>query len=99
MPIINDAVFTDGTKPSIELQGRNFRPGETEIWVGDIPLKKLKYDDRYLIANGMYKRVSSVDKKLTKRIPERTWVKFEIRVPRTGQVSPAFEFRRKRPVA
>src|SRR6185503_3596351 len=69
MPIINDAVFTDGAKPSIELQGRNFRPGESEIWVDDISLKKLKYDDRYLIANGMYKRVSSIDKKLTKRIP------------------------------
>ena len=99
MPIINDAVFTDGTKPSIELQGRNFRPGESEIWVGDLALKKLKYDDRYLITSGMYKRVSSVDKKLTKRIPDRTWVTFEIRVPRTGQVSPKFEFRRKKPLA
>lgn len=101
MPIINDAVFTEGTegsKPSIELHGRNFRPGQTEVWVNNMALSKIKYEDRYFIGNGMYKRVASLDKKLTKRIPERTWVKFEIRMPRTGQVSPGFDFKRKKPI-
>jgi hypothetical protein len=99
MPIINGATFTEADKPSIEIAGRNFRPSETEIWVADVPLKKLKYEDRYFTGNGMFKRVTSLDKKLTKRIPDRTWVKFEIRVPRTGQVSPAFDFKRKKPLS
>ena len=99
MPIINGATFTEADRPSIELAGRNFRPGETEIRVDGIALKKIQYQDRYFTGNGMYKHVTSVDKKLHKRIPDRTWVKFEIRVPRTGQVSPGFEFRRKKPLS
>lgn len=99
MPIVNNAVFTEGDRPSIELSGRNFRPDETEIWVGDIPLKKLQYQDKYFTGNGMYKHVTSVDKKLNKRIPDRTWVTFTIHIPRTGQISPGFDFRRKKPAA
>ena len=98
MPIINGVTFTEAEKPSLELAGRNFRPGETEIWVDNAALKKIRYEDRYFTGNGMYKRVTSVDKKLNKRIPDRTRVKFEIRIPRTGQVSPGFEFRRKKPL-
>jgi subtilase family protein/Big-like domain-containing protein len=97
MPIINDVIFTEGDRPTIELAGRNFRPGETEIWVGDLTLRKIQYEDRYFTGNGAYKRVISVDKKLNKRFPDRTWVRLEVHIPRTGQISPAFEFRRKRP--
>ena len=99
MPIVNDAIFTEGDRPSIDLVGRYFRPGETEIWVADIALKKLQYQDRYFTGDSMYKRVTSVDKKLNKRVPDRTWVKFEIRIARTGQISPGFEFRRKKPLS
>jgi len=99
MPIINAATFTEGDRPEIELAGRNFRPGETEIWVGDLALRKIKYEDKYFSGNGTYKRVSSIDKKLNKRIPDRTLVRFEVHLPRTGQISPAFEFRRKKPTS
>jgi hypothetical protein len=99
MPIINGATFTEGEKPSIELAGRNFRPNEIEIWVGNAALRKIRFEERYFTGNGMYKRVTSVDKKLNKRIPDRTRVKFEIRIPRTGQISPGFEFRRKKPLS
>jgi hypothetical protein len=81
------------------LAGRNFRPDETEIWVDDGWLKKVQFQDRYFTGNGMYKRVSSFDKKLNKRVPDRTWVKVVVKLPRTGQVSPAFDFRRKRPLS
>ncbi len=99
MPIINGATFTEGDRPSIELAGRNFRPDETEIWVGDTALRKIQYQERYFTGNGAYKRITSVDKKLNKRVPDRTWVKFEVHIPRTGQVSPGFEFRRKKPTS
>jgi hypothetical protein len=102
MPIVNGATFSEATdldRASIQLAGRNFRPGETEIWVSGVALKKIRYEDKHRIGDGMYKRVTSVDKKLTKRVPDRTWVKFEIRVPRTGQVSPGFDFKRRKPLA
>jgi hypothetical protein len=97
MPIINGAAYVEGDRPEMQINGRNFRSDETEIWVSGIALKKLRYEEKYYIGNGMYKKVSSVDKKLNKRVPDRKWVTFEIRVPRTGQVSPGFDFKRKRP--
>ncbi len=99
MPIINDAFFTEGDRPTFELAGRNFRIDETEIWVSDVPLKKIQYQDRYFTGNGTYKHVSSVDKKLNKRVPDRKLVKVEVRLPRTGQVSPAIDFKRKKPLS
>ena len=99
MPIINDASFTEGEKPNIELAGRNFRIEETEIWVSGVPLRKIQYQDRYFTGDSTYKRVSSFDKKLNKRVPDRTLVKIEVRLPRTGQVSPAIEFKRKKPLS
>jgi len=99
MPIINAASFTEGERPFVELAGRHFRAGEMEIWVGELSLRKLQYDDRYFTGNNTYKRVVSVDKKIHKRVPDRTWVKFEIHIPATGQVSPGFDFRRKKPLA
>jgi hypothetical protein len=99
MPIINDAVFTEGAKPGLELSGRNFRSAESEIWVSDIGLRKIQYEDRYFTGNGTYKHVLSFDKKLSKRVPDRTWVRFEIHNPTTRQVSPGFDFRRKKPTS
>jgi hypothetical protein len=99
MPIINDAIFTEGDRPEFELAGRNFRDGETEIWVDGAPLKKIQFKDRYFTGNTTYKRVSSTDKKVSKRVPDRTWVKVSVRLSTTGQVCPAFDFRRKRPLS
>jgi Subtilase family/Bacterial Ig domain len=99
MPIINDAIFTEGDKPELELAGRNFRTDNTEIWVDGVPLRKIQFQDKYFTGNSMYKRVSSFDKKLSKRVPDRTWVKFEVHLVTTGQVSPSFAFRRKKPSA
>ena len=97
LPFINSVTYNEGDKPEFELSGRNFRIGETEIWVDDTPLKKLQYVDRYFTGNGTYKHISSFDKKLNKRVPDRTWVKVVVKIPRTGQASPAVDFRRKRP--
>jgi len=99
MPIINSATFTEGDKPVLELAGRNFRIGETEIWVDGTPLRKLQFDDKYFTGNTTYKHIASVDKKVSKRVPDRTWVKIDVRLPRTGQISPVFSFRRKKPLA
>ena len=99
MPIINDAIFTEGDRPQFELAGRNFRRDETEIWVDGTRLKKIQFNERYSTGNATYKRISSTDKKLSKRVPDRTWVKIDVRLPRTGQISPVFSFRRKKPLA
>ena len=83
----------------IELQGRNFRIGETEIWVEGLPLKKIQFKDQYFSGNGTSKRVSSIDKKLFKRVQAGALVTIEVRIPKTGQISPGFDFKRKKPKA
>ena len=98
MPIINGATVTEGDRLELEIAGRNFRPAETEIWIGEFSLRKLQYDDRYFTGNGMYKHVSSFDKKMNKRVPDRILVRIEVRNPTTGQVSPVFQFKRKKPI-
>jgi subtilase family protein/Big-like domain-containing protein len=99
MPIINAATFKEEAPMEIELLGRNFRMGETEIWVEGVPLKKIQFKDQYFSGNGTSKRVSSVDKKLNKRVKFGTLLTLEVRLPRTGQVSPGFDFKRKKPKA
>jgi hypothetical protein len=99
MPIINSATFKEEAPMELELQGRNFRMGETEILVDGLRLKKIQFKDQYFSGNGTSKRVSSVDKKIFKRVPDRTLVTVEVRLPRTGQVSPGFDFKRKKPRA
>lgn len=96
-PIINEAAYNEADRPELELKGRNFRDGETEIWVDGTQLKKIRFDEKYNTGEGTFKKVSSVDKKLNKRFPDRTWVRIEVRLPKTGQVSPSFDFKRKKP--
>ncbi|HSB11546.1 MAG TPA: S8 family serine peptidase, partial [Blastocatellia bacterium] len=69
MPIINEVTYNEGDRAEVELKGRNFRPGETEIWVDGVQLKKIRFDDKYSTGDGTFKKVSSVDKKLNKRFP------------------------------
>ncbi len=97
MPIITQVTFNgdDSDKPELELKGRNFRIGEAEIYVDGVRLKKIRYAEDS-DGNGMCRRISSVDRKLNKRAPLRKEVSIEVRVPRTGQVSPAFTFRRRK---
>ena len=99
MPIINAATFREEAPMEIELQGRNFRIGETEIWVEGLPLKKIQFKDQYFSGNGTSKRVSSVDKKLFKRVQAGALLTLEVRLPKTGQISPGFDFKRKKPKA
>ena len=97
MPIINAANYIEGDRPEFEVFGRNFRPAETEVWVDDVLLKKIQFQDKYFTGNGMYKRLSSLDKKLNKRVPDRSWVKIVVKLPTTGQESPPLTFKRKKP--
>ena len=96
MPIITDVSYNDGSKPQLEISGRNFRNDEIEIYVDGKQLKKTRWDDKFYEGNGMSRKVFSADKKLNKRVPLHQDVMIEIKVPKSGQVSPAFEFRRRR---
>jgi hypothetical protein len=97
MPIITDVSYNDGDKPRLEVSGRNFRHDETEVYVNGKKLKKIQWEDKFKEGNGMSRKVYSADKKIKKRVPLHEDVTIELRVPKTGQVSPAFEFRRRRP--
>ena len=101
LPIITEAKFIaaegEGGQNKLEVYGRQFRLDDTTLFVDGIKLKKLKFEDKCSSDDGRCKKVISVDKKLLKRLPEGTFVDLEIRLGATGQVSPKFQFKRKRP--
>jgi subtilase family protein/Big-like domain-containing protein len=97
LPIIVKAEYIEGSKPELRLSGRFFRVDETEIWVDGKQLKKIRFDETFATGNGTSKKISSKDKKLHKRLPIRKRVTIEVRIPKSGQVSPGFEFKRKLP--
>jgi hypothetical protein len=97
LPIITGVEFIEGKKLELRLFGRNFRIGDTEIWVDGAPLKKISFLEKAETGKGTSKRVSSKDKKLNKHVPIRKRVMIEVRTPKSGQVSPGFEFKRKLP--
>ena len=66
---------------------------------GGSVIRQYLNDEKYYTGEGTSKKVSSVDKKLSKRFPDRTWVKIDVRIPKSGQISPQFEFKRKKPAA
>jgi hypothetical protein len=98
LPIITDATFVTGTdgKSSVDISGRSFRKGNTEVYVDGILLKKIKYDDK-CDEQGRCKKLSSLDKKIKNRFPEGRLVNIQIKIASTGQNSPKFEFKRKKP--
>ncbi|MFY9610545.1 MAG: S8 family serine peptidase, partial [Blastocatellia bacterium] len=97
LPIITGVEYIEGSKPELRLSGRFFRNGETEIWVDGTKLKKIRFEEKFSTGKGTSKKVSSLDKKLHKRVPIRKRVMIEVRIPKSGQVSPGFEFKRKLP--
>jgi hypothetical protein len=100
LPIITDANFKipeDGGKPELEVFGRKFRLGETQIYVDGRKMKKIKFREKCDEADGTCKKISSQDKKIHKWVREGETVIIEVKLTRTGQVSPAFEWKRKRP--
>ena len=99
MPIITGAEYIEGKKPELRLSGRYFRNDLTEIWVDGKQLKKIRFDEKFSTGKGTSKKVSSLDKKLDKRVPVRKRLTIEVRIPDSSQVSPGFEFKRKLPPA
>jgi subtilisin family serine protease len=98
LPIITDAEFittAEGTN-SIDILGRNFRKGNTEVYADGILLKKIKFLDK-CDDDGRCKKISSFDKKIKNRFPEGQFVNIQIKIASTGQDSPVFEFKRKKP--
>ncbi|MEK6302496.1 MAG: S8 family serine peptidase [Acidobacteriota bacterium] len=99
LPIITEVEYFDGDKPELRLSGRFFRPDETEIWVDGKKLKKIRFESKFFTGNGTAKKISSVDKKVKKRVPLHQEVSIEVRLPGSGQVSPTFVYKRRRPPA
>ncbi|MBI3651916.1 MAG: S8 family serine peptidase [Acidobacteria bacterium] len=97
LPIITDANFVTGTdgKGTLEIFGRNFRLGDTELYSNGVLLNKIRYIEK-CDEEGRCKKISSIDKKLTKRLPEGQFVNLQIKIASTGQASPTFEFKRKK---
>jgi hypothetical protein len=95
LPVITEAGYDGQSGPAGELtlSGSGFRSGETEVYAGDVLLKKVSFPAKFE-GDGTFTRLVSDDKKLNKRFPKGVSVAIVLKVPRTGQVSPAFQFRR-----
>lgn len=98
MPIITDADFDtkQGKNGQLEVFGRNFRLNQTEVYVDGRKLKKVKFTEKCDDATGTCKKVSVEDKKVHKRVPVGTPINIRIRLTKTGQESPDFEYKRKK---
>jgi subtilisin family serine protease len=99
MPIITEVeVKEDDSTGKLELQlsGRNFRDNQTEIYVDGKKLKKIKFEDKFSTGNGTFRKVSSFDKKVKKRVPWHKDVLIVVKLKETGQESPPFSFKRRR---
>lgn len=97
LPIITDVEYLDGDKPELEISGRNFRNDNTSIFVDGKELKKVVYEDKFKEGDGSSRKVFSKDKKVKKRVPLHEDVVIEVRTKSTGQMSPPFTYRRRRP--
>ncbi len=97
LPIITGVDYNDGDKPELEISGRNFRNDNTEIFVNGKKLQKVFYEDKFKEGNGSSRKVFSKDKKVKKRVPLHEDVVIEVRTKTTGQMSPPFVYRRRRP--
>jgi hypothetical protein len=102
LPIITDVVYVDakdGKKAELEVFGRKFRLNETEIYVNGNRLKKVQFKEKCDESDGTCKKVTSVDKKLKKRVPEGEFSTIVVKLTPTGQTSPEFRWKRKKPKA
>ncbi|MEW6127374.1 MAG: S8 family serine peptidase [Acidobacteriota bacterium] len=97
-PIITEVEFITPAegKSTMEVNGRAFRKDDTLIFADDLKLKKISFD-KCDAADGSCKKIIIADPKLLKRFPEGKFVNLSARIGTTGQVSPLFEFKRKRP--
>ena len=101
LPIITDANFLirESGKQELEVFGRNFRADETDIFVDGRRMKKIRFNEKCDPTDGTCKKISTQDKKVGKFVPEGSTVSIVVGIESTGQVSPAFDWKRKKPKA
>jgi len=98
-PIITDINFDPktGKNGQLEVFGRNFRMGQTQVFAGGKKLKKVVFTEKCDTETGLCKKVSSNDKKVNKLVPEGKFTTFVVKLTKTGQDSPEFRWKRKKP--
>jgi hypothetical protein len=98
LPIISKVDYNTlkGGRAELVIAGRAFREGQTEIYVDDVEIGKLRYYDKFDEGDGTFYKIISNDKKLDKRVPVGKWVNIIAKLPQTGQTSPPFAYKRKK---
>src|SRR5262249_4634369 len=95
LPPISSASFNPNAGPPGELilNGKSFRKDEAQVLVNGIVLKRLSLQSPDG-QPGIFARIVCDDPKIRKRIPAGLPVEIVVTIPRTGQVSPSFQFTR-----
>ncbi|HEY6330803.1 MAG TPA: hypothetical protein VI756_15840, partial [Blastocatellia bacterium] len=96
LPIVTSVTYTSLKKKKAELliEGRNFRKGQTEVFVNNFQLANLTFSAQET-GQTTFNKVLSEDKKLPKKVPVGSLSYVTVKLPTTGQVSPPFQFKRK----
>ena len=96
LPIVTQATYTTLKKGKAQLLvvGRNFRKNQSEVFVNDTEVAKLTF--MAASNDGTFDKILSQDKKIQKKVPAGTFSLITIKQPTTGQVSPPFQFKRKK---
>jgi hypothetical protein len=96
-PTVTEAAYkelSDG-RQEFRVAGKNFRLDETEIYIDGLLLRKIRFFNPDDNGDGTFNAVYSYDKKLFKRLPLGTFVNVVVKLPRTGQESAPFQYKRK----
>lgn len=97
-PIITDLqIVGSGKKTKLEVFGRNFRMGQTQVFANGKQLKKILFNEKCDAETGLCKKVTSNDKKVDKLVPEGKFTNLIVKLTKTGQNSPEFRWKRKKP--
>ena len=95
LPLIDSVVFNPnaGSRGELIVTGKNFRKDETQVSVNGVQLKKLSFISPN--GSGTFTRILCDDPKIRKKLPASQPVDIVVAIPRTGQLSPSFQFTRE----
>jgi len=96
LPLIDSVTFNAnaGSRGELTINGKSFRKDETQVSVNGVQLKKLSLESPDS-QSGTFTRILCDDPKIRKKLPAGQAVDIVVAIPRTGQSSPAFQFKRE----
>jgi hypothetical protein len=96
LPLIGSVTFNPngGSRGELIINGKNFRKDEIQVSANGLQLRRLSLESPDP-QSGTFARIVCDDPKIRKRLPAGQPVDIVVAIPRTGQLSPSFQFTRE----